>query len=347
MDHEEHGRPGRTRPGSPPARGGARQQPSRRSGGPRRLGPGRGAAARPARPPQRPPAAPYDDFAPYEDPPVTGRPSARGGPRPSAQRRPSKQQRRPAKPKRPATRRSPRAFFAAAGVLGVILVVAAVAVVLNGGRDEAPAREPAAAGLGPVAASGQAPSSYSSSPSSDAYAGIAERTADRAPLTEAESFPKSAAVITLPEAKAKLALKAKRLDGDCAAAIWGRGLADALGQGGCTQAGRALYADTRKGYALAVTVFNLAGAEHADRVVERLGEGRGGGFVRPLTASAPLDSFGQGFSAARGLAMGHYVVVAWAQRLDGRGDEQDEALLSLVIEGGKAPAVLGRAARAA
>jgi hypothetical protein len=49
---------------------------------------------------------------------------------------------------------------------------------------------------------------------------------------------------------------------------------------------------------------------------------------------------------ARGLAMGHFAVVSWAARLDGKGDATDETLLSLLIEGGKSPAVLGRAARA-
>jgi hypothetical protein len=39
-------------------------------------------------------------------------------------------------------------------------------------------------------------------------------------------------------------------------------------------------------------------------------------------------------------------VVSWAERLDGKGTETDETLLSLLIEGGKSPAVLGRAARA-
>ena len=48
---------------------------------------------------------------------------------------------------------------------------------------------------------------------------------------------------------------------------------------------------------------------------------------------------------ARGLAMGHFAVVSWAARLDGKGDATDETLLSLLIEGGKSPAVLGRAAR--
>jgi hypothetical protein len=141
-------------------------------------------------------------------------------------------------------------------------------------------------------------------------------------------------------------LRAKRLDGDCAAAVWGASVGDELRRGGCTQAARGIYSDTEHGYALAVAVFNLAGAEDANRFVAKLDQTIGAGFVLPLEAPAPLDDFGRGFGMARGLAMGHYAVVSWAQRLDGTGDEKDETLLSLLIEGGKSPAVLGRAARA-
>ncbi len=249
-----------------------------------------------------------------------------------------------------------RRYFAAAGGLAVIMVAALVAVLVLGG-DEGTGRS---AAPGPVvgrpAESGVSPSSYSSSPSTGAYAAIEQRSEDAAPLTIEEAFPKRAQKIELPDAGVELALKAKRLDGDCAAAVWGSGVGDVLRQGACTQAVRGVYADAGKkagqGYALTVAVFNLAGKQDADRLVALLGGG--GGFVRPLEAEAPLDRFGQGFTMARGLAMGHYAVVAWAQRLDGQDDgqidgqgtAQDETLLSLLIEGGKAPSALGRAARA-
>jgi len=236
------------------------------------------------------------------------------------------------------------------------MVAALVAVLVLGG-DEGTGRS---AAPGPVvgrpAESGVSPSSYSSSPSTGAYAAIEQRSEDAAPLTIEEAFPKRAQKIELPDAGVELALKAKRLDGDCAAAVWGSGVGDVLRQGACTQAVRGVYADAGKkagqGYALTVAVFNLAGKQDADRLVALLGGG--GGFVRPLEAEAPLDRFGQGFTMARGLAMGHYAVVAWAQRLDGQDDgqidgqgtAQDETLLSLLIEGGKAPSALGRAARA-
>ncbi|MFI0445250.1 hypothetical protein [Actinomadura sp. 6N118] len=370
MDHDEPGRrSGRPGPGSVPgdqrARPGPRQQPprgsARRAGAPRKLASGRGAprpprqAQRPARPPA--PAEPIDVQAnelpaPARPEPPRARKSSKSKPPKAAKpsRPKSAKAGKPAKRQRQGGRpgHDPRWFFFAAGALGLVVVLAAVAmVVINGRDDDAPASAPAAPRMGPVAASGPAPASYSSSPSADAYSGIAQRSSDAAPLTAAELFPSSASTITLSSAKAKLTLKGKRLDNDCTAAVWGRTVAAALSKSGCTQAARTLHADTKKGYALAVTVFNLASADHADRMVEVLDKTRGGGFVRPLNATSPLDKFGQGFGMARGLAMGHYVVVSWAQHLDGSGDEQDEDLLSLLIEGGKAPAVLGRAAKAA
>jgi hypothetical protein len=255
-------------------------------------------------------------------------------------------------------------FFGAAAAI-IAVVVAGVAVLVTGGDGEDTARRAAgpAASVGRPVDSGSSPSSYSSSPSTDAYAGIDQRGEDGNLITEAEAFPSSARSLTVREAGSRLKLVGRRLDGDCAQAVWGRAVGDELRRGGCLQAVRGMYADTARGYALSVTIFNLASSADADRFVEALGRVRGGGFVRPLSDTAggvtvspaasatagtgSLEGFGQGFSMARGLAMGHYAVISWAQRLDGQGDETDEALLALLIEGGKAPAVLGRAAATA
>lgn len=230
----------------------------------------------------------------------------------------------------------------------LVLLVSAVAGVVYLRRTDAPVKAGGGTGApGPVgrpADSGPSPTSYSSAPSTAVYQGIGTRTADGEPLTEKELFAGAAAKMAVPDAGLRLTLRAKRLDGDCAAAVWGSGVGDELRRGGCVQAGRLLYLDATRKYALSVTVFNLNGAEDADRVVEALGGGRGGGFVAPLPGPAPLDRFGTGFGMARGLAMGHYAVVAWAQRLNGKGDESDERLLSLLIQGGQVPAVLARAA---
>jgi hypothetical protein len=227
-------------------------------------------------------------------------------------------------------------------VLAVIVVIALGGMMIAkrgelGGGTEAPSA------VGRPAESGLAPSSYSSTQSTGAYAAIEQRARDAKPLTMDEAFPERARTLEVTGTGLELSLESKRLDGDCAAAVWGTGIGDALGQGGCTQAARGVYADAERGYALTVAVFNLSARQHADRLVGMFGDG---GFVRPLPAEAPLDRVGQGFTVARGLAMGHYAVVAWAQRLDGQGDARDETLLSLLIAGGKAPSALGRAARA-
>ncbi|GAA4230749.1 hypothetical protein GCM10022254_26310 [Actinomadura meridiana] len=313
--------------------------------GPRRSAPGRSGAPRsrtPARRPPRqerpapPPPAPVGDGsseygADYDDAHETVPPPRAGKKRSGKKRRGGKQH-------------GPKLYFGAAAVLGVLVLVGLGVLVLRDGGDAAHGGVTAHAKIGKPAGTGPSPDSYSSSPTTEAYAGIASRSTDSAPLTIAEAFPSSATELAVPDSDVKVKLRAKRLDGDCAAAVWGGTVGDVLGEGGCTQAVRGIYADDD--HALAVAVFNLAQSADADRFVETLEKTRGAGFVRPLEAPAPLDGFGRGFGMARGLAMGHFAVVTWAERVDGKGDEKDETLLSLLIAGGQAPAVLGRAARA-
>ncbi|WP_155884972.1 hypothetical protein [Actinomadura flavalba] len=237
-----------------------------------------------------------------------------------------------------------RGYFVAAVVLGVVLLAGGAVFVLRGGDEAAPAPAPE---VGHVAQSGPSPASYSSSPSDEVYAALADRAGDPKPLTEREAFPSAAKKLDADGVPGTLTRRAERLDADCTAAVWGRGVAAELMRGGCTQAARTLYAapDPEPGHVLSVTVFNLAGREEAERLVAGLDAARGAGFVLPLTAKDAGQGFGRGFGMARGLALGHYAVVAWAERLDGRGAESDEALLSLLIAGGQPPAVLNRAAR--
>ncbi|HEX6469176.1 MAG TPA: hypothetical protein VF069_08780, partial [Streptosporangiaceae bacterium] len=213
------------------------------------------------------------------------------------------------------------------------------AVMIVQGRGGPAARPPAAAR--PGAAEGPAPSAYSDSPSTRAFAGIDRRAADAAPLTAAEAFPKSAAVLEDRNAGVRLRQAGSRLDADCAAAVWGARLAGELRRGGCTQVARAGYLDKKAGYAALVAIINLATAADANRLVDALGNNAAPGFVLSLPG---VDRFDQGFSLARGRAMGHYAVIGWVRRLDGTGDEQDEALLSLLVTVSGPAAVLNRAA---
>ncbi|MGI5168921.1 hypothetical protein ACQEU3_31690 [Spirillospora sp. CA-253888] len=355
MDHDEPGRPRRgavTRSGRPsPSR-----TPARRSGGSRRGGAARGGSRPPrsAGPPQQrtrpaPSERPFDHAAAgpghiadhdaahafgEEEPPRSEAPPPPRTKRGNAGKRGGR-----------GGLKGPKLYFTAAGAL-VAAVVVLLALLVATREDEPAKSRRAAPPVGrPAAAGGPSPVSYSSSPSTAAYQAVARRTSDAAPLTAAEMFSGTAASVRA-DGGARLTLRAKRLDPSCAQAVWGLPAAEELARGRCTQAARALYADTRKGYALTVAVFNLATVDDADRLVEALGRVRGGGFVRPLSADEPLDRFGQGYGMARGLAIGHYAVVAWAQRVDGKGNERDETLLTLLIEGGKSPGVLGRVVRA-
>jgi hypothetical protein len=223
-------------------------------------------------------------------------------------------------------------YVLAAGLVAVVLAVAAV-LVLRG--EEPAAKTTTTSRMGRPAGSGVPPTSYSSSPSSGVFASINERSSEEKPLTAGELFAEK--TITDATSKAKLTLRDTQVDGDCAKAMWGSSVGKVLRQGDCTQAARAVYTDPKKGYAVTIGVFDLADSADAGRAVEAFGNG---GFIKPLSGV----KLSEGFSVARGLAMGHFALVTWVQRIDGKGDERNEALLSLLVTGAKAEAIYARAA---
>jgi hypothetical protein len=247
--------------------------------------------------------------------------------RPAAQRRPGRRTARRLGPVPPV------AYFAAAGVIVLVAVIITVSVVLLGddGHRAAGPATPHAATDGPL------PAAYSQAPSTSVFEPIGKRSADLRPLTAAEVFDTK--TVTDADARASLKLTASKVDAQCDAAVWGDRIAGRLQRAGCTQATRGMYAD--KHFAAMVTIFNLADANAADRLVAAADPRSGNGFPLPLTGATP---FGHGFSTSRGLAMGHYAVITWAQRTDGTGDETDAGLLSLLVAIGHPKALLVRAA---
>lgn len=236
---------------------------------------------------------------------------------------------------KPGAKKQPVIFYGAAASLVAIILLVLLAVTMTGGGGEKEAELPLVP-MGKPAVSGIAPTNYSSSASTDVFEAISTRAKDKAPLTVDELFPDKTLVDET--AKAKLTRRQAVLDNDCAKAMWGAGLGKILQKGGCNQAVRAHYTDTKKGFDVTIAVFNLADAQAADRAVEAFGAGTGAGFVRPL--GQPL----QGFSIARGLAMGHYAVITWVQRTDGTGTERSKPLLSLLVSAANAQALYTRAA---
>lgn len=222
------------------------------------------------------------------------------------------------------------AYFAAAGVL--VLVAVLIAGLLLVLRDD---RSGGSAEAGDVPASGPLPSAYSQASSTGVFAAIDKRSADRGPLTAAEVFHSK--TISVSGAGATLKLSDSKLDRACGAAVWGRELAVGLQRWRCTQVARGMYANKR--FTAMVTIFNLSSVEGADQLVDTVDPKSGNGFPRPLSGG-----FGQAFSTARGLAMGHYALISWVQRADGTGDEQDTSLLSLLVKLCVSPAILTRVA---
>jgi hypothetical protein len=319
-------------------KGAARNSPSRNS--PARKGArkaGRGAESRPGGP--IPPADARQSEVWQGDPRQTDA-RRRGGRSAATQRRARGSAARTPAPKRRRRRGPPPwLYFGLAAVL-VVALVAAGAVLLTHANGRPSPRAPA--GREP-AAGGAAPAAYSDSPSTPVFAGIGRRAADASPLTVQEVFPKAAGTLPDTAAHARLKLADSRLDADCGAAIWGRELGEELRRGGCSQVVRGAYLDEKAGYAALVTIINVATAADANRVVDVLGGNSAPGFVLPLPRG---DRFDQGFSVARGRAMGHYGVIGWVRRLDGKGDEQDGRLLSLLVAIESPKAILDRTAAA-
>ncbi|WP_106398554.1 hypothetical protein [Actinocorallia populi] len=232
-------------------------------------------------------------------------------------------------------------FFAAAGVGGVLVVVLILVLAVMWPKEKTERRQAEAkVPMSRPVVTGLAPDSYSSSPSTEVFAEIATREEDSAPLSAEEMFPKKD---TLKDevSGAEPALRLSVLDDDCGKAVWGRGLGEVLQDGGCTQAVRGLYTDEKKGFRVLVAVYNLGDEDAADRAVEAFGAGSGG-FVK-LPDKSP-KGFGEGFSLARGLAMGHYALITWADRADGKGEGTSGPLLSLVVTAAKAEGIYARAA---
>lgn len=232
-------------------------------------------------------------------------------------------------------------FFAAAGVGGALVVVLVLVLAIMWPKETADRRQAEEkVPMSRPVVTGLAPDSYSFSPSTAVFSEIASREDDSAPLSAEEMFPEKD-VLRDEVSGAEPALRSSVLDDDCGEAVWGRGLGEVLQDGGCTQAVRGVYTDKKKEYRVVVAVYNLRDAEAADRAVEAFGAGSGG-FVK-LPEDAP-EGFGDGFSLARGLAMGHYALITWADRADGEGEGTSRPLLSLVVTAAKAEAVYARAA---
>ncbi|MEW9531445.1 hypothetical protein [Microbispora sp. NPDC049125] len=208
---------------------------------------------------------------------------------------------------------------------GAVVAVLAIALVLTlivnsfAGGQPAPAQMASGSDIG----EGR-PAAYQAWKSVKEFAPIADRKADAAPLTAQEVF----APRTLTTGKITLKRVGSRLDGSCAAAVWGADVTGALAEAGCTQAVRGLYTTPDGVYVAQYTLLNLSDVQAADGLVQRLTTLYPGGWVLPLESARVR--FGA-YSEASGTAMGHYAGLVWVGRADGVEPGENDDFVTLAL----------------
>ncbi|GII54013.1 hypothetical protein Pth03_24020 [Planotetraspora thailandica] len=174
---------------------------------------------------------------------------------------------------------------------------------------------------------GQArPAAYEAWSSPKQFGPIADRSADKAPLTAKEVFGTK----TLSEGKIALKRVGTRLDKSCADVVWGSDLARRLAAADCQEAVRGLYTTADGTYVAQYTLFNLSDVKAADNLVDDLKGVSQNAWVRPLD---PAKAGFQGYTEASGQAMGHFVGLSWIGRADGAepGPKDDFVMLGLAV----------------
>ncbi|MEV0592267.1 hypothetical protein [Nonomuraea cavernae] len=209
-------------------------------------------------------------------------------------------------------------------VVGVLaLAFGFVAFVATLG-DYAPERRASAAMFGTDLV---IPEVYHGWPSPKLFQPVTDRAKDPKALTQKEVFGHK----TLAgEKKLTLKLVARKLDTDCAAALWGQQLLDAVAEAECSQAARGVYSSSDGRYVAQYTLLNLRDGQAANALVEALKTGYRGGWARLLASDQA--SFPQGaHTEGAGYALGHYVGLVWIGRADGAEPTAKDDYVSLAL----------------
>ncbi|HEY8482176.1 MAG TPA: hypothetical protein VIL71_20310 [Spirillospora sp.] len=205
---------------------------------------------------------------------------------------------------RPGRRRTPL-VIAAAAVAGLALIGGGIGLssMLKGDEKETDA------------ASSQAAASPTPSPTQPVLAPpvkLKSRATDPAPLTLGEVFGRG-------KFKAhglgyvRTAVSAKK---DCTSVVGGRTLEKTLKQGRCTQALRATYALTNGKLIGTVGVFNLEHEDAAKKAVKAAAAKDA--FLQALPGKGVSRTNGRGEALGTSQARGHYLLMTWVQRPDGK-----------------------------
>ncbi|MBX6768927.1 MAG: hypothetical protein IRY90_17540 [Actinomadura rubrobrunea] len=141
---------------------------------------------------------------------------------------------------------------------------------------------------------------------------LKSRTTDPTPLTLNEIFGKRSFTAG-GEKYGRVAWHAER---GCSGAATGASLVGALRKGGCSQALRATYVRGDGALIGTVGVFNLR-TDTAAKVAAKAASAKSSA-LRPLPGPGITKKIGKGEALGTAEARGHYLVMTWVQRPDGK-----------------------------
>ncbi|MCW2884844.1 MAG: hypothetical protein JWL58_1706 [Streptosporangiaceae bacterium] len=210
--------------------------------------------------------------------------------------------------------RSKRPLIIGAVAIGAVVLVGGgvmVASVLGGGSGKTAA---ATTPSGNAAPQGSGAPTNATSPTAKPTATgplgakLKNRASDPSPLTLAEVFKH--------HRFGRYVMAAQRRDGNCAKVVHGAKFAAALKSGGCNQMLRATFATTDGKLIGSIGVANLK-TDSAARKVQAAAGGKDA-WLLPLPGSGTTKKIGKGSALGTAEARGHYVLLSWVQRPDGK-----------------------------
>lgn len=201
-----------------------------------------------------------------------------------------------------------RKALIAVGTVGTIVV--ATMVYFLAFSSQSRASNPNAAG--PIPTAGAMPSTQACTQQFGTYCHIELRKDDPTPLTISELFPPA---FTNEKDKSNFTLVSTKLDKTCSNAVIGQNLINSLSKAQCTQVLRASYLSGDEKIMGTIGVLNLATtnqAHYAGRVVGQ------DDFIAPLAATKGVATkLGQGTGVVEAEYKGHYLILTWAEFVDG------------------------------
>lgn len=196
-------------------------------------------------------------------------------------------------------------------IVGAIVIVGG-GVMIAGSLGSDPAKKTASGSARPQqTGASNAPTSPSAKPTPTAGplgAKLKSRTTDPRALALSEVFKR--------HRFGKYVLTAQRQDRNCAKVVHGARFAAVLKAGHCTQLLRATFTTTNGKLIGTIGVANLATATAA-RKAQSAGAGKDA-WLLPLPGSGTTKKIGKGSALGTTEARGHYLLLSWVQRPDGK-----------------------------